>query len=547
MKKDRGQPTATADQQRLRELAAILEHSDSAILSLDLDGRITSWNLGAEKLYGYPADEAIGCDFSMLLPERRAGEIRKALDKIRRGRQLRATESEHLRKDRSLLAVSFVIYPLRDDSGELVGACTVTSDISRKKRAERALQESSAQVQAVVDTVLDGIVTINEYGIIDSFNPAAERLFGYRAHEVIGLNVNVLMPEPYHSRHDGYLRNYQQTGEAKIIGIGREVQAQRKDGSQFPIDLAVAEMRVGDRRGFVGIIHDISERKETECALHGLNADLEGKVAELGAALAELQRTQELLVESEKMASLGELVAGVAHEINNPLGICITASSILHSAVTDLQRKRSEGGIADAELEGFLSRLDQSSHMILNNLTRAAELVNSFKQTAVDRSSSQLREFNLHELIHDLLSSLHPLLRKHPHEVAVDCDEALTLKNYPGALSQVLTNLIKNSLMHAYREGDNGHIRIEAKRREQTLDLVYRDDGCGIAPEHLKHIFEPFFTTARNRGGTGIGLNVTYNLVSQALGGVITVDSEPGRGTRFHIRIPLQLSVQYEP
>lgn len=541
---------STSQDQRALELSqmmVLLEQADSAFIVVDFDGKVLSWNPGAERLYGYRAEEINGRLYTVLLPERNAGEITKALDKIRRGRQLRARETEHLRKDGSVATVSFAIYPLHDDQGRIYAACTLTSDISEKKKAERALVESTSQIRAVVETVLDGIITINDRGIIDSFNPAAERIFGYRAHEVIGRNVKELMPEPYQSQHDAYLNNYLLTGQAKIIGIGREVQAMRKDGTVFPVDLAVAEMRFDGRRGFVGIIRDITERKEAEAELQKLNTALEEKVDELGSALERLQQTQDLLVQSEKMASLGELVAGVAHEINTPLGVCVTASSVLHNRVQELQKHYRENLLSRSEFEQFLQRMEQSSDMIMKNLNRAAELVRSFKQTAVDRATSQFRTFEVKPFLLDLLLSLQPELNRYPHKVDVACDDELEMKSYPGALAQVITNLIQNSLRHAYDEGQSGILRIEVTASGDMLDLYFSDDGRGIARDHIKQIFDPFFTTARYKGGTGIGLNVTYNLVSQALGGTIEVNSEPGKGTRFHIRVPLEREYHPQP
>ncbi|HTU23562.1 MAG TPA: PAS domain S-box protein [Gemmataceae bacterium] len=246
----------------VRRLASIVESSVDAIFSKDLDGIIQTWNQGAERLYGYPAAEAVGRSFQMLIPQERSEEWRSIMARVRRGEGVEGLETERIRKDGQRVPVRLSISPLRDGSGKVVSASTIVRDISESKRAEEALRDSEEHLQAILSTAADAILTIDRNGIVQSANPSAERMFGYAAAGMIGQNVKMLMPPPYRDEHDGYLARYLQTGEKRIIGIGREVEARRKDGSVFPVDLAVSEIE--HLKLFTGIIRDITQRKELE-------------------------------------------------------------------------------------------------------------------------------------------------------------------------------------------------------------------------------------------------------------------------------------------
>ena len=187
-----------------------------------------------------------------------------------------------------------------------------------------------------------------------------------------------------------------------------------------------------------------------------------------------------------------------------------------------------------------MKAVSASEEIILTNLNRAAELIQSFKQVAVDQSSSELRQFQLAEYIQEILLSLRPKLKKTQIEVVVDCDPNIVIKSYPGAFSQIITNLVMNTLAHAYQPGEAGEVRIEARCQDGRLYIDFSDDGCGIPKEHQGKIFDPFFTTKRGQGGSGLGMHIVYNLVSQQLGGRLSLSSEPGVGTRFTIDIPAE-------
>jgi signal transduction histidine kinase len=258
------------------------------------------------------------------------------------------------------------------------------------------------------------------------------------------------------------------------------------------------------------------------------------------AALAELRETQASLIQAEKLASLGQLVAGVAHEINTPLGVALTTSTALDREVKQLEEAVVGGQLSRSGFASSMERLNEGSKLLLSNLGRAIDLVYSFKQVAADQASGERRKFGLKTWLDELLTSLGPLLRRSGAAVAVACPADLTLDSYPGSLAQVLTNLIMNALVHAFPEGEPGRLAVTASVTSgRMVRIVFEDDGKGIAAEHLPKIFDPFFTTGRDRGGTGLGLHIVYNLVTARLQGSIDVESRPGNGTRFTILIPM--------
>lgn len=259
-------------------------------------------------------------------------------------------------------------------------------------------------------------------------------------------------------------------------------------------------------------------------------------------ALAELQRTQDELIQSEKLASLGQLVAGVAHEINTPVGIALTTATTLSEEVQHFGEIAAGGQVPRSRFVHFVERMREGSQLLFANLTRAADLVQSFKQVAADQVSSERRTFDMATWTRELLTSLRPVLRKSGHEVNVDCEADLLVDTYPGALAQVLTNLFMNAIVHAYPPGETGRLTLRISESSPgTMRMVFSDDGKGIAADALAKVFDPFFTTARNRGSTGLGLHIAYNLVANVLHGRIEVASIPGEGTRFTITMPTRV------
>ena len=260
--------------------------------------------------------------------------------------------------------------------------------------------------------------------------------------------------------------------------------------------------------------------------------------AEVDKTVEALRETQDQLVQNEKMASLGALVAGVSHEINTPLGIGVTAASTLEEWSKRTSAQHARGELSKADLDNFVGMAQECSTVILRNLQRAAELIQSFKQVAVDQASSERRQFGLRTYLEEIFVSLGPRLKKTPVQVQVDCSPTLVVDSYPGALAQIVTNLVTNSLLHAFPPGRKGTIRLAAREEGGLIRLDYTDDGVGMPQDHLKKVFDPFFTTKRGAGGSGLGMHIVYNLVTQMLGGTIEVTSVPNQGTRIAIGFP---------
>jgi len=265
---------------------------------------------------------------------------------------------------------------------------------------------------------------------------------------------------------------------------------------------------------------------------------LEKKNEALQDSLDKLNLAQKSLVESEKMASLGGLVAGVAHEINTPIGIGITASSHLSEETILINDKYANSQMTNKNLSSYLEEVKESSVLISSNLARAAKLIMSFKQVAVDQSSKDIRTYNIKEYTDEVLQSLTPKFKTTNIELTLSCEDDLSVTGEPGAFAQIITNLIVNSIVHAFDDNAAGNIDINITCQKDVVRFVYTDSGKGIHTEHQNKIFEPFFTTKRGQGGSGLGLHIVYNLVVQSLHGSIKLNSEVTQGSQFIIEFP---------
>lgn len=294
---------------------------------------------------------------------------------------------------------------------------------------------------------------------------------------------------------------------------------------------------------------EVLARLKTHLAIRVMQQQLEIQNTQLHQEIAErklfeeqLLKTRNELVQSEKMASLGRLVAGFAHELNTPIGVAVGSASALQDNVQCINKLLEQEEVDEEELLENLETVKEAASLTLSNLKRAANLVKSFKRTAVDQTSDQIRRFEVKALIEDVINMLQNRFKRTAIQIQVDCPTELVIKSMPGALEQILTNLLMNSLIHGFDDGKNaGNINIKVQFEENNLHLEYSDTGKGIEPENLEKIFEPFFTTYRAQGGSGLGMYICYNLIITQLNGTITCESTPGKCIVFRIDYPIDL------
>ncbi|ELS33363.1 MULTISPECIES: CHASE2 domain-containing protein [Pseudanabaena] len=393
----------------------------------------------------------------------------------------------------------------------------------------KALSAGEARRRAILSVIPDLMFNVNGDGIYlgqVNFDSSIESL--YPDIENIGKHLSQILPQELSDRHLFYIHQALSTGELQTYE-----QCVYFDGKYRDEEIRIV---VSGANEVLFTIRDISDRKRAELAIHKKNA-------ELAKTLDELKATQKQLVESEKYASLGSMVAGIAHEVNTPIGNSLMAASILENATNKFNASFNRGELKKSSLQAYLEKAKSSSEILSANLHRAAELIQNFKQVAVDRSSLEQRSFPIKDYIEKILTSLEPQLKYTPHQVIVQGDANITMQSYPGALSQTITNLVINSLTHAYQGLDKvGQLQFTITQQDAKAIIIYSDDGIGIPNENLAKIFEPFFTTARDKGGSGLGLHIIYNLVTQNLQGTILCESEMGMGTKFTITLPIRLT-----
>ena len=412
---------------------------------------------------------------------------------------------------------------------------TLASQLSASLDEQRAFQDSASV----------GIALFAD-GRIVRCNRGMEEMLGYGKGELVGNPTAILT---------GDLQGASAfAAQASARRWQSELELVRKDGSTIWCMVSGKALEQDNlSRGGVWAIQDISDRKHTEAALvdarDGLQlslselarqkATVESAHSDLSTVLVTLKQAQTNLITSEKMASLGSLVAGVAHELNTPIGNSLLTATALDDIVADFERKYADGGVKRSTLELLMADTRQACTILTSSLRRAADLINSFKQVAVDQTSDKRRRVDLGEVLHDTLVTYAAQLRRMNCDVKLDCPRALVLDSYPGSVGQVLSNLINNALLHAFEGRSAGHLTITVRDvgDEQVL-LAFGDDGVGMSPKILHQVFDPFFTTRMGQGGSGLGMNIVYNIVTGVLGGRIEIASRPEQGTTVSMTLP---------
>lgn len=409
-------------------------------------------------------------------------------------------------------------------------------DISDRRHAERALLESQRTLDAIFNNTFQFIGLMSVDGTLLETNQAALASVAARREDAID---RPFWDTPWwRDSAENQARLREMIAKAAAGKFARQELA-FTDKTDREIVLDVSIKPVFDDRGQTMLLipegRDITDRKQAEI-------QLVRRSEELAAALAQLKETQAELIRSAQKAALGNLVAGVAHEINTPVGTAIMMASTLENSTDAIALQVTDGSLKRSDLQRYVETARECSHLILSNLNRAGDLVQSFKQVAVDRTHLNARTFKVKPYVADVVTSLSPQFKHTPHRISVEGDDTLAIHSYPGALSQIVTNLVVNSLTHAYPDGAAGHLTLSVRQDSDRCVLTYADDGCGVAPEHLDRIFEPFFSTASHQGGSGLGLHLVHNLVSQKLEGTIAVRSQVGGGTTFEIVLPMSVA-----
>ncbi|HEY5129216.1 MAG TPA: PAS domain S-box protein [Bradyrhizobium sp.] len=450
---------------------------------------------------------------------------------MQRDGMVREFEYQVRARDGAVLWLSDSATAVRDETGEIIRYEGTVRDITDQRRAEDAIAEGRRLLQQVIDTV-PAVINVKDKQLrYILMNRYMAGIFGVEPADAIGRTTTDLM-----SRYGA-----QKTDEndKRVLAAGRELgfyEEEYLDSSgnlrQWLVNKLPLLDADGEIESIVTVALDIGERKRGELEMRKAKDAAE-------AALRNLRETQNSLIEAEKLAALGRLVAGVAHEVNNPVGISLTVASSLERKTALFTAEVGRGDLRRSRLNEFLETSRDASSQLVANLNRAAELIQSFKQVAADRNYSDQRTFDLGDLTEQVVMSLRPGLRKHNLTLTVDCQPNLTMNSYPGPYGQVLTNLFLNSVAHAFPDGKQGAVDIQVRESgKDNVEIIFSDNGCGMSLDVRRRAFDPFFTTRRDQGGTGLGLHIVYSIVTNRLGGRLDLDSEPGGGTRIQIILP---------
>ena len=387
-------------------------------------------------------------------------------------------------------------------------------------------------LQLIYDTAPIGLAFLSPDCRYLQINQRLTEICGISVEGHLGRTVRDCVPG-LASAVEAIVRSIMETGEP-VTGI--EVAGQRTGQNEDRCWITYWHPQRGPNGNIVGVnvaAEEITERKRSEREIRNARDAAE-------AALRHLQETQASLIEAEKLAALGRLVAGVAHEINTPVGTSLTVASVLERKCAMFAAEVARGGLKRSSLNEFLQVVEDASSLLVTSLNRAAELIQSFKQVAVDQNYLDRRSFDLGEYTGQILLNLRPALRKNNVTLNVACQPGLFMDGYPGPYGQVLTNLFLNSVAHAFPDGKGGAIDIKVRSSDAShAEVVFADDGCGMGPEVRRQAFDPFFTTRRNDGSVGLGLHIVHNIVTNRLGGELHLDSAPGVGTKIRIGLPL--------
>lgn len=453
----------------------------------------------------------------------------------------------------------------RDHQGAVAGLIGILHDVTQQRLADKALRESEARLLQVLQNSPLPIFVVDQQQRVVLWNAACERVIGLPAADILGTTdawrgfypearpvlANLIVDGCDESVVDGYYGAkcrrsplnpdaFESEGYFPHMGEG--------SGRWLYFSASPLRNAEGQVIGAIETLIDITERKRAEAEAKLLTDELEARVTrrteELARTNEELRMAMTQLVQAEKLASLGTLVAGVAHELNTPLGNMRTVASTLHGRVIAFAQAVATNTLRRSMLDEFVETSREASELIERNAQRASDLIADFKQVAVDQTSTRRRQFDLSQVVHEIYATMRPRLKYSPHRMLLDVPAGIEMVSFPGPLEQVLLNFFNNSLMHAFDDDVSGTISIKAHQIGPRVEIVYTDNGSGMNAETAAHAFDPFFTTRMGNGGSGLGLYIVFNLVTAVLGGEIRMESQSGKGTTFFLRLPLVAPTQ---
>jgi len=521
---------------------AIVDSSEDAIIGKTLDGNVSRWNHGAEAIFGYSADEMLGQTMLKLIPSARQDEEQRLLAAIRDGKSVQHFQTERLCKDGRTIQVSMSFSPIRNETLQVIGASVIARDITAHKKAEAAIVSLNARLQALFDAAQEvAIIATDAVGKIVVFNHGAERMLGYPARTMLEQDLTSIYRQSELRKREAELGV---NGFEALVAMTRAGKSEirswtcvRHDGTALQVSQAVSPVYDDGGRisGFLAIARDITQQLAAEENLRILNQQLDLRVQE---RTRELRRTQDQLVQSEKLAALGSIVAAVSHELNTPIGNCVCVASTIKDKTDDFESEVASGKVSRKNLESYMESSRTAMELLERGLKRASDLISNFKQVAVDQSTEKRRLFQLSDAIGGVVELLRVTLRKSAYRIELDIAESIQMDSYPGAMEQLISNLVNNAVLHGFAGREHGVMHIRAIAVGVDVRLVFSDDGVGMTDDVLRHVFDPFFTTRLGTGGSGLGLNICYNLVTNLLGGQLKAESRPGEGATFIITVP---------
>lgn len=528
-------------EQQLRALVDLTPHL--AVQWFDAQGRVVDWNPASCTLLGWTREEAMGktLDQLMYTASEQQAFLRVMREVVATGQTYGPVESRARNRSGRGLYLLSTSFSVPGVAGEPLYVC-MEIDITRMKEQQQLIQDSEQKFNMFFNASPVAVSVRQRMGerwVYVAVNPAWESLMLQTREETLGRDALAMGLHVDPNKMAGLAERI----EAQGGSLRSESLIRRHDGSQIVGESVLALVRSGDQELIISSLHDVTDKRAMERDMRALNAQLEQRIAERTASLSQandelrqalqhLQQTQDRLVQSEKLASLGALVAGVAHELNTPIGNGLMAASTLQARLHEFEQ-RYAAGLRRSDMEVFLQQLRDGLTVAIRNLERSSSLIKSFKQVSVDQTSEQKRRFDLRELVDSILLTLHPMLKRLPYRVEVAIAPGLMMDSYPGALGQVLTNLIQNAVLHGLDGRPQGLIQISAEAGGEQVRLTVADDGHGIDPAQQRHLFDPFYTTRLGQGGSGLGLFIVRNIVTGILQGSISVHSAPGEGMRL--------------